>query len=72
MNEFNGTKAILKKNGLDIVGQMEMTMTSNGTLIDISNKSFDDFVTLLNGELVGKQKTNRFRRYDCSQYRRNV
>ena len=30
-------------------------MTFNGTPIDISNKSYQDFVTLLDGELAGKQ-----------------
>lgn len=53
--ELNGTDVILQNGTGAIVGQMEMTMTFNGTPIDISNKSFGDFVTLLDGELAGKQ-----------------
>ena len=34
---------------------MEGTLTFNGSPIDISNKSFLDNVTLLDGELAGKQ-----------------
>ena len=54
-NEINGTNVIISNGTGAIVGQMEMTMTYNGTPIDISNKSAGDFVTLLNGELAGKQ-----------------
>jgi len=53
--EINGTNVIIKKGGSEIVGQMEATLTHNGTPIDISNKSAGDFVTLLDGELAGKQ-----------------
>lgn len=53
--EINGTKVLIKKDGATIVGQMEATVTFNGTPIDISNKSQGDWVTLLNGELAGKQ-----------------
>ena len=58
--EINGTNVLLKKGtnlGTDIVGQMEFTLSHAGTPIDISNKSYSDFVTLLNGELSGKQLT---------------
>ncbi len=58
--EINGTNVLIKKGtntGTDIVGQMEFTLTHAGTPIDISNKSYNDFVTLLNGELSGKQLT---------------
>jgi hypothetical protein len=58
--EINGTNVVVKKGsntGDTIVGQMDFTMTHNGTPIDISNKSYDDFVVLLNGELAGKQLT---------------
>lgn len=58
--EINGTNVLIKKganNGADIVGQMEFTLTHAGSPIDISNKSYADFVTLLNGELSGKQLT---------------
>lgn len=53
--EINGTKVLIKKDGSIIVGQMEATVTFNGTPIDISNKSQGDWVTLLDGELAGKQ-----------------
>ena len=53
--EFNGTNAVVENGTGEIVGQMEATLTYNGTPIDISNKSNGDFVTLLDGELAGKQ-----------------
>lgn len=53
--EINGTTVIVKKGGSEIVGQMEMTVTLNGTPIDISNKSSGDNVTLLDGQLSGQQ-----------------
>jgi hypothetical protein len=53
--EINGTNVIIQNSTGDIVGQMSMTLTYNGTPIDISNKSNNDFVTLLDGELAGKQ-----------------
>jgi hypothetical protein len=53
--EINATNVVLENGTGEIVGQMEMTMTYNGTPIDISNKSAQDNVTLLDGELSGKQ-----------------
>lgn len=53
--ELNGTKVLIQKGGVTIVGQMECTVTYNGTPIDISNKSHNDHITLLDGELAGKQ-----------------
>lgn len=53
--ELNGTKALVMKGVTEIVGQMEMSVAFNGTPIDISNKSQGDWVTLLDGELAGKQ-----------------
>jgi predicted secreted protein len=53
--EVNATNVILQNGTGAIVGQMEMTLTYNGTPIDISNKSAGDFVQLLDGELAGKQ-----------------
>lgn len=53
--EINATNVILQNGTGAIVGQMEMTLTYNGTPIDISNKSNGDNVTLLNSELSGKQ-----------------
>ncbi len=51
----NGTNIIIQNINGDIVGQMEMTMTFNGTPIDISNKSVDDWIVLMDGELAAKQ-----------------
>ena len=53
--EVNATNVILQNGTGAIVGQMEMTLTYNGTPIDISNKSAGDFIQLLDGELAGKQ-----------------
>ena len=53
--EINGTNVVIANGTGEIVGQMEMTLTYNGSPIDISNKSAGDFVTLLDGELSGKQ-----------------
>ena len=53
--EINATNVVIVNGTGDIVGQMEMTLSFNGTPIDISNKSFDDWVTLMDGELAAKQ-----------------
>lgn len=53
--ELNGTNIVIENGSGVIVGQMESTLTVNGTPIDISNKSFQDFITLMDGELSGKQ-----------------
>lgn len=52
--EINGTKVLIRKGGSVIVGQMEATVTHNGTPIEITNKSTNDWRTLLDGELAGK------------------
>ena len=54
-NEINGTNTVIENGTGSIVGQMETTLTYNGSPIDISNKSAGDYVSLLNGELSGKQ-----------------
>jgi len=53
--ELNGTNIVIENGSGAIVGQMESTLTVNGTPIDISNKSYQDFVTLLDGELSARQ-----------------
>ena len=53
--EVNGTTVLVENGSGVIVGQMEITAAWNGTPIDISNKSFGDYVTLLDGELATKQ-----------------
>ena len=52
--ELNGTKALILKGDSEIVGQGEATLTFNGTPIETTNKSHDDWVTYLDGELSGK------------------
>lgn len=57
-NELNGTTCLLKwavgVDMFDIAGQMEVTSSVLGNAIDISTKSDDDFIKLLNGELASK------------------
>ena len=56
--ELNGTTCLLYKGvagTAELIGQMEITVTYNGTPIDISNKSAGDWICLLDGELAGKQ-----------------
>jgi hypothetical protein len=57
--EINGTNVLLyrRNSGIytEIVGQLDITSAWAGTPIDISNKSFGDFVVLMDGELAGKQ-----------------
>ena len=60
--EMNGTNIVLQRHNpatgyLEVVGQIEITMVWNGAPIDISNKSFKDFITLLDGELSTKGMT---------------
>ena len=54
-DEINGTNVIIQNSVGNIVGQGDFTVAYNGTPIDISNKSAGDFVTLMDGELAGKQ-----------------
>ena len=70
--EINGTNVIIQNGTGAIVGQGEMTLTYNGTPIDISNKSYGDNVTLLDGELAGKQiqLSGPFTYNDDAQYRK--
>ena len=55
--EINGTNILIQKGAspTEIFGQMEATLTMNGTPIDISNKSLGDFVTLMDGEISSQQ-----------------
>jgi hypothetical protein len=59
--ETNGTHCLLYRytGSADavVVGQLEITSTFNGAPIDISNKSYGDFVTLMNGGLSTKGRT---------------
>ena len=51
----NGTKVLVQKNGSEIIGQAEFTVTFGGQPIDVSNKSSQDWVCLMDGELSSKQ-----------------
>jgi len=55
--EINGTTVLIQKGAspTEIFGQMEATLTMNGTPIDISNKSLGDFVTLMDGQISSQQ-----------------
>jgi len=53
--EINGTVVVLNNSTGEIVGQGDMTHTYGGTLIEISNKSFGDAVTYLDGENSNEQ-----------------
>jgi hypothetical protein len=53
--EINSTNVVISNGSGVIVGQMEATVTYNGAPIDISNKSNGDNVTLMAGQLSGKQ-----------------
>jgi hypothetical protein len=57
----NGTNCLLYRfdGSADavIVGQMEITSAFNGAPIDISNKSYGDFVTLMDAQLSTKGRT---------------
>ena len=53
--EINATNTVLQNSQGVIVGQGAFTHTYAGALIPISNKSYQDYVTNLDGELAGKQ-----------------
>lgn len=53
--EINATNTVVQNSSGVIVGQGAFTHTFAGALIPISNKSYQDYVTNLDGELSGKQ-----------------
>jgi hypothetical protein len=53
--EINTTNTLVQNSSGVIVGQGSFTHTFAGALIDISNKSYEDWVTNLDGQLSGKQ-----------------
>tara|TARA_R110000850_G_scaffold99327_2_gene205814 strand:- start:98 stop:520 length:423 start_codon:yes stop_codon:yes gene_type:complete len=55
--EINTTNTLVQNSSGVIVGQGAFTHAFAGSLIEISNKSYADNVTNLNGELSGKQHT---------------
>lgn len=59
-NEINGTNVLIHKGagaGSVIVGQTTASISIGGTPIDISSKTFGDWVTLMDTELAGRQIT---------------
>lgn len=74
--EINGTNALLLQsdgsgNYTSIIGQIELTSTIGGTPINVSTKSNDDWVALIDGELAGKgaQITGSLSYNSSSSYR---
>jgi len=59
--ERNGTSCLLYRfdsaDDVALVGQLELTSTFNGTPIDISSKSSNDFVALMDAELSTKGRS---------------
>jgi len=53
--ELNGTYTIVTDAHGEVVGGGDLTHTYGGALIDISNKSYQDNITYLDGELSAKQ-----------------
>lgn len=53
--EITGTLIVLNNTTGALVGQGDMTHTYGGTLVEISNKSFGDAVTYLDGANANKQ-----------------
>jgi hypothetical protein len=53
--EINGTKVVIQNGTGEIVGGGDLSFTYGGTPIDISNKSYGDNITLLDGEGATKQ-----------------
>jgi len=52
---INGTSIVIQNINGEIVGQMEMTLSFVGAPIDITNKSFDQWVEIFESELGIKQ-----------------
>ena len=59
VDEVNSTKAIVQIDYGDgfftTIGQIELTNSSSSAPIDISNKSYDDYIALMDGELSSRQ-----------------
>ena len=53
--EITGTAIVLNNTSGEVVGQGDFTHTFGGTPIEISNKSYGDNVTYLDGDLSSKQ-----------------
>ena len=54
--EINGTAVVVNNTTGEVVGQGDFSRTFGGTPIVISNKSYGDHVTYLDGELSDKQE----------------
>lgn len=53
--EINGTAIVVQDAVGEIVGQADFTHTFGGAPIEITNKSYNDTIVYLDGELTGKQ-----------------
>lgn len=53
--ELNGSAVILTNTTGEVVGQGDFTLTYGGTPIEISNKSYGDWITYLDEEGASKQ-----------------
>ena len=69
---INGTSVILQNSEGDIVGQMEMTISFQGAVIDVTNKSFEEWITIFDGAVSSKQLqiSGSIVYNDDSQYRK--
>jgi hypothetical protein len=52
---YNGSSCVIKRNGTQIIGQLETNISFSGSLIQLNNPSVDQWVRYLNNELVGRQ-----------------
>jgi hypothetical protein len=52
---YNGSACIVKRNGTQIIGQLETSISFTGSLIQLNNGSVDQWVRYLNAELVGRR-----------------
>ena len=70
--EISGTAIILNNTTGAVVGQGDFTHTYGGALIEISNKSYADNVTYLDGQLANKQHvfSGEFTYNDDAQFRK--
>ena len=52
---YNGSKCVIWKEGVFLVGQLEASISFQGSLVKLNNASTAPYVSYLNSELVGKQ-----------------
>jgi len=52
---YNGSKCVIWKDGVFLVGQLEASISFQGSLVKLNNASTAPYISYLNNELVGKQ-----------------